>query len=154
MNISIRQATPADWRTIQKLNIEVFEDNYQYDDVLDLGWDTSFKGVAYFKKVTSNPKYYCIVAEIEGEPVGYLIGTERIYSYRTVRLAEIDNMGVTPAFRSKGIGIKLVEAYRQWAKEHGFDRLYVNAYYQNIKAIEFYKKCGLSPIDISLEGAV
>ncbi|KKU87557.1 MAG: GCN5-related N-acetyltransferase [Candidatus Gottesmanbacteria bacterium GW2011_GWA2_47_9] len=71
-----------------------------------------------------------------------------------MRLAEIDNMGVTPAFRSKGIGIKLVEAYRQWAKEHGFDRLYVNAYYQNIKAIEFYKKCGLSPIDISLEGAV
>ncbi len=154
MDINIRKATRGDWKLVQSLNAEVFDDNSKYDDALDPNWTVSKKGIAYFKKVTSSPKYYCSIAEIEGNPVGYLIGMDRVYSYRKVRLSEIDTIGVSPEFRSKGIGAELIRAYRAWAKEHGFDRIYVNAYYLNDKAIAFYKRQGLSPIDISFEGRV
>lgn len=154
MNVSIRKAKPEDWQTVQKLNHEMIEDNAQYEDVLMVGWSFSDEGAAYFKKVTSSSEYYCVVAEADGKAVGYLAGGEKKIPYRSIRVAEIGDMGVSHGYRSKGIGEKLVGAYRKWAKEQGFDRLFVNAYYKNEKAIAFYKKCGLTPIDISLEGPV
>lgn len=154
MNVTIRKAAAEDWKAVQKLNHEVIEDNAQYENALVVGWSFSDDATEYFKKATSDPAYICFVAETGGIIVGYLAGTEKKFPYRNIRVAEIGDMGVSPDYRSRGIGEKLVTAYRKWAKEQGFDRLYVNAYYKNEKAIAFYKKCGLEPIDVSLEGAV
>ena len=154
MNVTIRKAKPEDWETVQRLNHEVIEDNAQYEDALVVGWSFSDEGTAYFKKVTSSPEYCGLIAEVDGKLVGYLAGTEKKFPYRNIRVAEIGDMGVSSKYWSNGIGEKLVMEYRKWAKEHGFDRLYVNAYCKNEKAIAFYKKCVLNPIDISLEGPV
>lgn len=151
MRVLIRKAVKKDWRIIQRLNNEVFEDNKEYDKFLMKDYALSKTGVEYFKKITSDPSFYCIIAGVEGKPVGYLVATKKIIPYRAVKTIELDNMGVSPSFRSKGIGTQLVKALKRWAKKHSFDTVYVNSYINNVKAIDFYKRSGFSPIDISLE---
>lgn len=154
MKITIRKATAKDIVIVRELNNEVFIDNAKYDPFLDTGWPFSKLGNAYYRHALSDKKCYCFIAETEEKPVGYLIGKERGYPYRKGKTAEIDNMGVSPEYRSRGIGTKLFEALKAWCKEHGFQRIYVNVYHGNEQAIKFYQKQGLGFIDISLEGEV
>lgn len=44
-----------------------------------------------------------------------------------------------------------MEACALWAKENGYEKMFVNSYVANKKAIAFYKKCGFNEIDVSLE---
>jgi putative acetyltransferase len=60
-------------------------------------------------------------------------------------------MGVAPEFRSQGVGAQLVKRCIEIAKENGYQKVYVNSYSDNIKAVSFYEKCGLKKIDVSLE---
>ncbi len=92
-----------------------------------------------------------IIAELEGKPVGYLAGTKKEFDYRNVKIAELSNMGVSPKYRSQGIGSLLVQEFKAWSRRNGFQTIYVNAYFHNLKAIDFYKRLGFSPIDLSLE---
>lgn len=151
MNLTIRNVLPKDWQIIQKLNNEVFEDNAKYDPFLINDWVFTKHGITYLKKVTSKDAYITLIAEAEGKAVGYLVGSERVRTYRNLKVAEIDNMGVSPQYRSKGIGKQLIKHYVRWAKSKGFDTLYVNAYFANKRAIDFYQSLGLKPIDMSLE---
>lgn len=154
MNVKIRKAKPEDWKIIQKLNNEVFTVDKPHDEHLNLNWPFSKKGTTYYKSVIKDPKYFCIIAEIDRKPVSYLIGTVKKFSYRTNKTAEIENMGTSPKYRSKGIGTKLIQEFKKWCKQKELTHIYVNSYYKNQKAINFYKKQGFKPIDLSLEGKI
>lgn len=60
-------------------------------------------------------------------------------------------MGVSPNFRSKGVGAQLVNQCLEIAKKNGYQKVYVNSYSDNTKATAFYEKCDLKKIDVSLE---
>lgn len=60
-------------------------------------------------------------------------------------------MGVIPKYRSRGIGQKLIEECLKIAREKGFQKVYVNTYFKNNGAINFYKNNGFTKIDLSLE---
>lgn len=154
MKPSFKKSTPDDWQIIQKLNHEVFKDNAKYDQYEDMKWPYSKHGIKYFKKVTSSNKYCCLIVYDNNKPIGYLAGVEKKFGYRTNKVAEIENMGITPSYRSKGIGTKLVSQFRNWCKQQKLTHIYVNSYYKNTKAVNFYKNQGLKPLDISLEGKV
>lgn len=95
-----------------------------------------------------------MVVEEKGRLVGYLAATPRKFGSRKSKYIEIDNMGVSPDFRSKGVGSLLIAKLREWVKKNGYDRIYVNSYFKNLKAISFYKNSGFSEIDVSLEMGV
>jgi len=153
-NLKIHPAKPSDWPIIQKLNHEVFIDNAQYDQYEQVDWPLSEEGIDYYKQATTQKKYCCLIAEVDKQPVGYLIGIAKDFNYRVNKTAEIENMGVSPNFRSKGIGAKLISRFAQWAKARGFTHIFVDAYYQNSQAIKFYQKQGLNPFGLSLEGKI
>jgi GNAT superfamily N-acetyltransferase len=154
MEINIREGTPADFEIIQFLNNEVFIDNAQYDPFLNIKWPYSQTGIGYYHKALAGDKYLCLIAEYKSRPVGYLIGKIGGFSYRICKTLEIDNMGTIPDFRSKGIGTKLVAELRGRCKKLGIERIYVCTHFRNQEAINFYKKQGLLPVDISLEGSI
>ena len=154
MTLNIRRATPADFKILQKLNKEVFLDNAQYDKYLSLQWPFSKAGERYYRKVLSRKLYECFIAEANGKPVGYLAAKKVGYSYRAGSVIVIENMGVVPEHRSKGIESLLINSLRSWCKKEKIERIFVNAYVKNIRAIRFYQRHGLTPIDISLEGEV
>ena len=151
MNISIRTATLADIPILRTLHADLHKDNAAYDTLLDLNWPLDGRGLEYFTKTIEDERSVLYLAESDGEPVGYLAGGHKDMSYRNTTMAEIYSMTVSPLHQSKGIGEKLVIAFKQWAIEHGYGKVYVNVYYDNERGVKFYKKCGMTPIDMSLE---
>jgi ribosomal protein S18 acetylase RimI-like enzyme len=142
MEVIIRTAVKKDLGTIQDISKTVFEVDKSYDPTLDMDWPTSLKGVNYFRNAVSSPEYCKLIAVHEGIPVGYLLGAEFKYDYRKVKYGEIQSMGVKPDYRRLGVGSKLVGEFRKWSKSKGLDEIYVNTYYFDVRAVNFYKKHG------------
>lgn len=138
--IKIRKADSGDWKILQKLNNQVFLADKNHDDDLDMNWPFSNKGIKYYKNLASGKYGHCLIAFSGKDAVGYVALAQRDFGYRKSKYVEIENIGVDPKYRSQGIGTKLVNAAIQWAKTIGATKLWVSAYPQNIKAINFYKK--------------
>ena len=149
--MTIRQARKDEVKKLQYLNQEVFIDNQKYDPDLIMDWAIGNQGKIYFTNLLTNSNAICLVAEAEDKLVGYIAAITKDFGYRKSKYLEIQNMGVIAEYRSKGIGSQLIQALSEWAKKHGFQKAYVNAYFSNNQAITFYKKNGFSEIDISLE---
>jgi ribosomal protein S18 acetylase RimI-like enzyme len=149
--MAIRLAREDEVKVLQNLNDEVFVDNHKYDPDLKTDWAQSETGRKYFTEALNNPETICLIAEEDNKPVGYLVAAPKDFGYRLSKYLEIENMGVSANFRSKGIGVQLVNKCLELAKKMGYQKVYVNAYFENTKAIAFYEKCGLKKIDISLE---
>lgn len=149
--ITLRKATQDDVATLQNLNDEVFIDNIKYDTDLDMGWAKGPAGFEYFTQLLGNSCAFCVIAEDEGTPIGYIAASPYSISYRKGAYVELENMGVVPDYRSKGIGTILMNEFSTWSKAQGFTKVRVNAYSANTGALEFYKKNGFDEMDITLE---
>ncbi len=144
--ITIRKATQEDVPTIQRLNHELFLSDNQWNHDLGCDWPFSEEGEKYFRDCVEQERFLSVVAEIDDKVVGYLNGS--IKNPNAVYLgkrAEIDNIYVDEAVRKGGVGTALVNEFKKWAKDHGVDRLMVEAFSENEKAIEFYKNHGFEP---------
>lgn len=154
-NVTIKNAIPSDWQSIQKLNDEVFTNDKNHDEFINCNWPFTKEGQEYYQEICSQPeKYLTIIAWDNQMPVGYLTASKKELDYRTNNPLEINNMGVSPKYRSQGIGKLLVDHAKKWARTNGFTHLYVEAYSQNTKAHQFYQRMGLEPTAISFEGKV
>ncbi|MDP3726826.1 MAG: GNAT family N-acetyltransferase [bacterium] len=149
--VHIRAARKDEVKDLQNLNNEVFIADQQYDPDLLMDWAQSNKGKEYFTQLLNDQNSCCLIAEDNGRKVGYIAAAPKDIRYRKSKYIEIEDMGVTPQYRSKGIGTMLIDECLKWAKSKGFQKAYVNSYFDNLKAIKFYKKNGFSEIDICLE---
>jgi ribosomal protein S18 acetylase RimI-like enzyme len=149
--INIRQAQKDEVEKLQSLDNEVFIADYQYDPDLNMDWAKSEKGKQYFSNLLKDSGSYCLIAENSGKAVGYLVASPKNISYRKSRCFEIQNMGVIPDYRSRGIGSMLIQKCLAWAKKKSYQKVYVSSYSRNKKAIKFYKKNGFGEIDLGLE---
>jgi ribosomal protein S18 acetylase RimI-like enzyme len=152
--IHIRRARTNETPDLQSLNNEVFIDNAKYDDDLDLDWANGAKGKKYFTDLLHDPGSFCLIAEDDEKKIGYLAAGPKEIDYRKRRYLEIQNMGVIPEYRSRGIGKLLLEECITWAKSQGFHKIFVSAYHENERAIDFYRKTGFTEIDVSLEKTI
>lgn len=150
-NMNIRLANTNDVKILQKLNDEIFVDNSMYDPDIKVDWAKSEAGEKYFTEVVNSVDSICLIAEENGSPIGYINAAPKEFDYRHKKYIEVQNMGVSPTYRSKGLGTKLMTECLRLAKEKGFQKVYVVSYYANNKAVSFYKKNGFSKIDTGLE---
>lgn len=151
MNIKIKPAESKDWKVVQKLNNQVFINDQDHDDDLDMDWPFSAKGIKYYKDITSGKLGKCFIAYNQDKPVGYVALSIKDFGYRKSKYVEVDNIGVDPKYRSKGVGRMLIEKAGEWAKKQNATKLYVQAYWENKKAIGFYKKNGFYEIGMELD---
>lgn len=149
--ITIRPLKPIEWQTFQKLNNEVFEDNAAFDADIIVDWAFTEHGIKYYQEALNDPECVTFVAEENGEAVGYIALAPKDLSYRKHKYIEIDNMGVSPSYRGKGVGSMLIQKAKEWAKEKGYTRIFVTSYSGNESAIGFYKKNGGKEIDVSFD---
>ena len=158
LNFEIKKATVDDLPTIQELNKQLFDYEIAngYDDNLDANWCFSEEGEKELKDRITSKDSVGLVSKIDGKVVGYLIGLirEEETGRKDSQYAELEHMFVDETEREGGIGKKLVEEFKLWAKEQGLKRLKVNVSYNNQKAIEFYKKAGLIPVDVTMSGEI
>jgi GNAT superfamily N-acetyltransferase len=151
MNILIRQVKLEELSKLRELNGKIMVNNPQYDDDLIADFANTSVGEQFFKESIIRKDGCCMVAEENGEFIGYANGGTKEIPYRKSRYFEIENLGVIPEKKGAGIGIQLLEAICSWAKTNGYQRIYLECYAKNSEALTFYQKHGFTNIDISLE---
>jgi ribosomal protein S18 acetylase RimI-like enzyme len=150
--MKIRKVRNDEWAALQILNNEVSLDNARHDPDIMEDWALSESGKKYFENLVKDESSVCFIAENDsGASVGYLAASPQEFSYRETKYLEVDNMGVILEYRSQGIGAKLLDECKVWAKQNGYKKLYVKSFFDNKKAISFYKNSGFKEIDVSLE---
>lgn len=148
---TIRLATKNDFKDIQKLNTEIFVDNVKWDSDTIENYSTSEQGAKYFKDALESKSGCFFVAVDGGELIGYANGCDMNAYWRRSKYFELENIGVIPERKKEGIGKALLAKVTKWAKDNGFDKIYINCYSKNIEALDFYKQQGYEEIDICLE---
>ena len=121
---------------------------------MDCNWTKGDEGRKYFSDRIQEDSGCTLVALVDGNIVGYLVGGMVVEpeSYRTIpQMAELENMYTLEEVRSRGIGTKLSQKFTDWSKEKGAKRLKVVASAQNQRAIDFYKRNGFEDYNLTLE---
>ena len=151
--LTIRKARENELKMIQDLNHQLFLHDEEYDPSLNMNWPFEKIGEDYFKDKLDGKRGICLVAEVDGNIVGYLAGGMiEPYSYRTVKKeSELENTLVKEEFRGEGIGEELFKEFIKWSKEQGAEKIKVSASANNIGAIKFYQRVGFVPYANELE---
>lgn len=152
MNILIRRAKPIELEEILLLSDELAVSDLPFDKKIDINWAHTDNGKKYYEDRINGISGVCFVAEIDNQIIGFASGEKKeAPPYRLVKIAELENIFVKKEHRSKGIGKKLMEAFLNWAKELGVDKVTANAFALNDEAVAFYKREGFLPQDLILE---
>ncbi|HEC65345.1 MAG TPA: GNAT family N-acetyltransferase [bacterium] len=149
--IKIRKAQSRDLKGLQKLSSVTFIKNPEYDDDFVENFMMTSEGEKYMKRAIDAKNGVLFIAEEEGEMIGYINGDEMKVPYRKSKYFELENLGVVPGTKRKGVGTKLLERITKWARKKGYNRIYLESYAKNEEALKFYRKKGFRDIDISLE---
>ena len=149
--MEIRTATIQDVDKVIELSSQLCINEHEYyDSTVDIHFPQNNQ--KFFKNSISDNDFLVIVAIIEANIVGFLIGSiSETEKYRNLdKIAEIFSMFVNPEIRRQGIGNKLVKHFLQWSKDRAKrSKVVVSA--PNKRGIEFYRKAGFIEHEIVLE---
>ena len=152
MNATIRRAKASDITIIQEFGSKLLNfERENYDSSLDKNW--AFSDEAKTKYLDAIQNKYVSIAEIGGQPVGFLIGNviePTSNSARQIKQANLKNIYVDENMRKTGLGKKLIEDFKQYCKNNDVIRLNVSVLATNITATEFYNNCGFKPRSLNL----
>lgn len=126
MEIIIREATKQDAELLR--NIEA-EDGFLYP----------YKKTKedYEKYIDEGDAFF--IAETDKLAISYISIVDCSYLGNVCRL---HFLAVIKDFQNKGVGKKLMEHFEEEAKNRKYDRIIINVYENNSRAIEFYKRRG------------
>lgn len=149
--MEIRIATPDDLDGVVASSAALFaEDAATRDKLRNAAWPAQH-GAQWCRELMADPQALLLVAAVDGEVVGHLVGAFEEPSYMwTVSRAELVSMYVRTELRGQGIGGSLVDAFAEWAKDRGAARLHVSAYAANEGALRLYRSHGFAPLSIQL----
>ena len=85
--------------------------------------------------------YKCIGVYHEEELIG-ICGLWELVKFYNGKHLEPDNVVIHPDYRNKGVGELLVKWIDTYAKEQNCEVIELNAYVENEKGLEFWKKNG------------
>lgn len=89
------------------------------------------------------------VAEVEGEIVGFLEGRLRSHAdgCATSPVGYLEGWYVRPAWRRKGVGAALVEAFEAWARGEGCVELASDTWPENAGSVAAHRRLGFDEVD-------
>jgi len=135
VNTIIRKANSDDVKDILRLLIELAIFEKEPDAVKVTEQELRRDGFG------ENPKYQCIIAEIDKTIVGLAFYTPR-YSTWVGDTLHLEDLIVTEKMRGKGIGRLLYKSFLEEAKRRDVNRVEWSVLDWNKPAINFYKKTG------------
>ncbi len=130
------------------------EDAGTRDPHTDSSWPAE-RGRAHFLGLLADDDALCLLALSGEDAIGYLAGhITGPTALRPVRVAELQSMHVRRARRGQGVGGRLVDEFRGWARYRHAGLVSVAAYAANEGAIRFYQRLGFGPMSVTLEGTL
>jgi GNAT superfamily N-acetyltransferase len=137
--LQIRAAAPADAAVIFQLIGELADYERLRHEVVGSVEDLR-------RHLFGEPRYaHALVAQWHGEVVGFAL---YFFSYSTFLCRPgiyLEDLFVRPSMRGQGVGLGLLRALEQLAREHGCGRLEWAVLDWNRSAIDFYRRFGARP---------
>jgi ribosomal protein S18 acetylase RimI-like enzyme len=112
---------------------------------------TREKRMEILRTALRNPDYELLVAELEGEIVGFIDQWVIQDFVHGAKLGYIQNLYVTPEHRRKGIGARLLQESLKRAEDKGVLEIHVVTEFDNEPAINLYRTHGLTQESLQLE---
>lgn len=144
-DILIRDARESDILMIKKLMEELIE-VMENTKGIDIGMISK-----NYQNLLNDSNSHFLVVEKEGTIIGFANFTTRKTLLHSGPSGLIDELVIAKEYRGKGIGQQLINAVIQKCKQLGCCEVEVSTEKTNIKAIEFYKKCGFEERGIIFE---
>jgi ribosomal protein S18 acetylase RimI-like enzyme len=140
--IRIRPANNNDLETLLEFEQGVIEAERPFDPTLKSG------DIRYYdlQEMINSDHIQLLVAEVNGIVVGSgyaRIEQSKIF-YKHPKHAYLGFMYVRPAYRGIGINRKIIDALQSWSLSKDIYELRLEVYYDNLPAINAYKKVGFS----------
>lgn len=154
-DVMIRRGVVEDAELLCRLNKSVQEIHYTARPDMFKPHAVTPEMIDLYRARLTNDDIHIFVAELLGEPVGYVVAQvverpENPYS-PAYRFVLIDEMSVNPDFRSRGYGEQLMQTVFALAQSQGIRCAVLNVWAFNERAVAFYKRQGFSERDIRME---
>lgn len=94
-----------------------------------------------------SPAVYALVAEVEGEAVGFALYFLNFSTWEGVHGIYLEDLYVHPAHRGSGLGKALLTSLAAVAADRGYARVEWFVLDWNTPSIEFYRRLGAVPMD-------
>jgi diamine N-acetyltransferase len=145
-NITIRSCSLHDVETIISLGIRTFRDTFDEVNTPEnmMMYINDKFSIRKIREEIEEPGSLFFLAEKDGKPLGYA----RVRTSQTVpeindeRAMEIERLYADKNSIGKGIGKGLLAQCISYAKQNGFNTVWLGVWEHNLRAIEFYKKHG------------
>lgn len=134
---SIREARPSDEREIRSM----YEWLFAAPGVRPSRWDPD-AALERLNEAIVTPQSTILVAESEGDLIGFCTAYIDISSVRFGRRCWVEDLAVDPERRSVGVGSALLAAARQWARSAGATHLELDSGLARPDAHRFYEREG------------
>ncbi|GHU19211.1 hypothetical protein FACS1894163_11890 [Spirochaetia bacterium] len=109
----------------------------------------------YYENIIMDNKSDFILVILDDKIIGFSLLFEKEVKGLSLlvpcKYTYIQDFIITKKQRNKGIGKKLLEISKKWAKEHGTEYLRLSVIPKNTKGIRFYKNNGMNEQMISME---
>ncbi len=85
---------------------------------------------------------FCLVAELDGQIIGFVLGTTIIKNHSAWKYGHLVWLGVDPDFQGKNIAKRLFNRFRDLMEKSGVRMLLVDTEADNLPALRFFQKMG------------
>jgi len=145
--VTIRRATRSDLPALGRMGALLMRTHFAFDQkrFLEPG-DNAEEGYAWFlgEQLKDDTNAVVLVAEAEGEVVGYVYAALEPISWKELRDAcgFIHDIVVEERGRRHGVATKLMNAAMSWLKEQGAPRVVLGTAEQNEAAQRLFERLG------------
>jgi GNAT superfamily N-acetyltransferase len=134
--IEIRRVGPDDWPTVREIRLAALK------DTPDWFWATYEQEVekpeSWWRDFIDSGAWF--LAQDENHPVGIAAAIRNPQLGDSVR--QLISMWVAPGTRGIGVGARLVQAIKDWARADGARELQLEVTQDNHTAARLYQRCG------------
>lgn len=148
MRITYRDATTADADALDSIFDTSFCDKFAHlYRPEDLETFLASFGVADWEKQLDDPAFACRVAEVDGEPAGYLkLGPLKLRVEEDRPALLLDQLYILKEHHGAGIAHALMDWGLDEATRRGATRMYLTVYVDNHRARCFYDRYGFEAV--------
>ena len=134
--VKIREITLKDAEAIQNIRRAISEDDAEVNFVKIIE-----------QQISEGADKSSLVAQINGDVVGYMISTSLYAGFGIKQSAWIMAIGVHPDFMGQGIGLALANKICEIYKNKGVKHIYSSVLWDSTDVLSFFKKLGFERSD-------
>ena len=148
--MKVRYGTTDDVKMLSELGAKTFYDTFAKDNTpenIDAYMKRSFSTEIQLNELSDHNIIF-LIAELEGEPVGYakLKLDNKSESIKETNTIEIERIYSLHEYIGKGVGKELMLAAINEAKQKDCNSIWLGVWEKNPRAINFYKKWGFREV--------